>query len=69
MTVWRRAVLERLRDHLIEKDMVVAASGAENLRIESSDMAHAIAGAVNSMNAMQAPVAALFPPRLFSDAT
>ena len=47
----------------------------QSLRIRYSivnqpgDMAHAIAGAVNSMNAMQAPVAVLFPPKLFSDAT
>ena len=46
----------------------------ESLRIrysvvnEAGEMAGAIAGAVKSMNAMQAPVAVLFPARLFSDA-
>ena len=34
---------------------------------EAGDMAHAIGGAVKSMNAMQAPVAVLFPPALFSE--
>ncbi|MCY4489717.1 MAG: sulfopyruvate decarboxylase [Deltaproteobacteria bacterium] len=32
---------------------------------EPGDLRHAIVDAVHSMNAMQAPVAVLFPPRLF----
>ena len=39
-----------------------------NVVNEAGAVAHAIAGAVASMNAMQAPVAVLFPPRLFSEA-
>jgi len=46
----------------------------QSLRIQYSvvnaagDAAHAIDGAVRSMNAMQAPVAVLFPPKIFSEA-
>ncbi len=87
MEVQRREVLERLRDHLTESDIVVAALACtmvDTYRVthrpggrpaRPAHEEHRVCailpcasqrpGGVESMNAMQAPVAVLFPPNVF----